>query len=123
MYGIQTGLLGAWVYNETRLTNSTALITEIGFDFGVWKSTFYNDFNDFFLLTSVIIVEPRFYYNLNKRSKKSKRIDGNSSSFVALNMSYHPDWFVISKKDDFRIVSDISIIPTWGIRRHMGKTL
>lgn len=41
MYGIQTGLLGVWVYNEARLTNSIALRTEIGFDFGVWKSTFY----------------------------------------------------------------------------------
>lgn len=121
IYGIQTGLLGAWVYNEAKLTNSIVLRTEIGFDLGIWKSTFYDDFNDFFLLTPVITLEPRFYYNLDKRLKKSKKIDGNSGNFIALNMSYHPDWFVISKNDDVRIVSDISIMPTWGIRRNIGK--
>ncbi len=118
-YGIQTGLLGAWIYNEAKLSNSIALRTEIGFDFGVWKSAFYE--NSSFLLTPVITLEPRFYYNLDKRLKKSKTIDGNSGSFFALNMSYHPDWFVISKDDNVRIVSDISITPTWGIRRHIGK--
>lgn len=119
-FGVQTGLLGTWIYNEAKLSNTIALRTEIGFDLGIWKSTFY-DFGDFFLLTPVITLEPRFYYNLDKRLKKLRRIDGNSGSFFALNMSYHPDWFVISKDDDVRIVSDISISPTWGIRRHIGK--
>ena len=36
-------------------------------------------------------------------------------------MSYHPDWFVISKDGSIPIVSDISVIPTWGIRRNIGK--
>ena len=35
-FGIQTGVLGIWAYNEARLSNSIALRTEIGFDFGIW---------------------------------------------------------------------------------------
>lgn len=117
-FGIQTGLLGIWVHNEARLSSQIALRSEVGFDSGIWGGDFYEKTG--FLLTPVITLEPRWYYNLNKRESKSKRIDGNSGNFIALKTSYHPDWFVISNYDDIQIISDISIIPTWGIRRHIG---
>ena len=119
-FGIQTGVLGIWVYNEVKLTNSLALRTELGFDFGIWETTYYDDYNAPFLLTPVIVIEPRFYYNLQKRSERSKRIDGNSGNFIALKMGYHPDWFVLFNTDDAPVVSDFSIITTWGIRRNIG---
>lgn len=117
--GIQTGLLGFWAYNEAKLSNTIALRTEIGFDFGIWESTFYDDSP--FILTPVISLEPRFYYNLKKRLKKSKIIEGNSANFFALKTSYHPDWFVVFNTENVPIVNDISIIPTWGIRRNIGQ--
>ncbi len=118
-YGIQTGFLGIWAHNETKLTNSIALRTEIGFDSGIWGGDFYDGTG--FLMTPVITLEPRLYYNLNKRVKKSRRIDGNGGNFISLKTSYHPDWFVISNTENVSIISDISFIPTWGIRRNVGK--
>lgn len=118
-FGIQTGFLGIWVHNETKLSNSIALRTELGFDSGIWGGDFYSKTG--FLMTPVITAEPRLYYNLNKRENKSRRIDGNSGNFVSLKTSYHPDWFVISNTDNVNVISDISIIPTWGIRRNVGK--
>ena len=120
-FGIQTGVLGIWAYNEVKLSNSIALRTEIGFDFGIWETTYYDDYDSPFLLTPVLVLEPRFYYNLKKRSENSKRIDGNSGNFIALKISNHPDWFVLFNKDNAPVVSDFAIIPTWGIRRNLGK--
>ncbi|MFY7670422.1 hypothetical protein ACOSP6_04990 [Tenacibaculum sp. MEBiC06402] len=117
-YGIQTGFLGVWAHNELKLTNSITLRSEIGFDSSIWSGNFYNEVG--FLLAPVITMEPRFYYNLNKRIKKSRVINGNSGNFISLKTSYHPDWFVISNTDDVKIISDISIVPTWGIRRSVG---
>ena len=119
-FGLQTGVLGIWAYNEAKLSNTIALRTELGFDFGIWETTYYDDYDSPFLLTPVIVVEPRFYYNLKKRSKNSKRIDGNSGNFIALKTSYHPEWALFNS-DDAPVVSDFSIIPTWGIRRNLGK--
>ena len=118
-YGIQTGFLGIWVHNESKLSNSISLRTEIGFDSGIWGGDFYDGTG--FLMTPVITLEPRLYYNLNKRIKKSRRIDANSGNFISLKTSYHPDWFVISNTDNVSVLSDISIVPTWGIRRNIGK--
>jgi hypothetical protein len=119
IFGIQTGLLGLWAHNEAKLTSQIALRSELGFDSGIWGGDFYDKTG--FLMTPVITIEPRWYYNLNKRESKSKRIDGNSGNFISLKASYHPDWFVISNYDNVNIVSDISIVPTWGIRRNIGK--
>ncbi|SOC79674.1 hypothetical protein SAMN06296241_1206 [Salinimicrobium sediminis] len=117
-YGIQSGLLGLWFHNETALSSEIALRSELGFDTGFWAGSFYEKTG--FLMAPVISLEPRWYYNLNKRQRKSRRTDGNSGNFLSLQTSYHPDWFVISNYEDIRIISDISIIPTWGIRRHLG---
>lgn len=117
-YGIQTGFLGIWGHQEIKLSNLVALRTELGFDTGIWGGSYYDKTG--FLLTPVITLEPRWYYNLNKRMGKSRRIDGNSGNFVSLKTSYHPDWFVISNTDNISVISDISIIPTWGIRRNIG---
>jgi hypothetical protein len=108
-FGIQTGLLGIWVHNEAKLTNQIVLRSEIGFDSGIWDD-YYNDFG--FLLTPVLTLEPRWYYNLDKRVKKSRRIDGNSGNFLSIKTSYHPDWFVISSEDNIHVISDITVIPT-----------
>lgn len=117
-FGIQTGFLGIWGHNESRLSNQIVLRSELGFDSGFWGGSFYDKTG--FLLTPVITIEPRWYYNLNKRERRSRRIDGNSGNFLSLKTSYHPDWFVISNYDNVRIISDISIVPTWGIKRNIG---
>lgn len=119
-FGLQTGVLGIWAYNEAKLSNTIALRTEIGFDFGIWETTYYDDFDSPFILTPVIVVEPRFYYNLKKRSENSQRTDGNSGNFIAIKTSYHPE-LALFNADDAPVVSDFAIIPTWGIRRNIGE--
>lgn len=119
VFGIQTGYLGVWVHHESKLSNQIALRSEAGFDSGFWSGDFYEKTG--FILTPVLTLESRWYYNLNKRASKSKRIEGNSGNFISVKTSYHPDWFVISNYDNLRIISDISIIPTWGIRRNIGN--
>lgn len=117
-YGIQTGFLGIWGHNETKLTNLTALRTEIGFDSGIWGGEFYDGVG--FVMTPVIAFEPRLYYNLKKRTRRERKTAGNHGNFVSIKTSYHPDWFVISNEEGLRVISDVSIIPTWGIRRNIG---
>lgn len=119
LYGVQIGLLGVWGQQEARLSNQIALRTELGFDAGIWGGDLYNETG--FALAPVLTLEPRWYYNLNKRVKRSRNISGNSGNFLAFSISYHPDWFTISNTENVEVFSDISLIPTWGIRRVIGK--
>ncbi|MGO4816940.1 hypothetical protein [Flavobacterium sp. W22_SRS_FP1] len=118
-YGIQIGILGIWAHREVKLTNQLALREEIGMDAGFWGGSFYSQ--NGYLMTPVITLEPRWYYNLNKRIAKSRNISGNSGNFLSLKTSYHPNWFVISNYDNIQIADQISIIPTWSLKRNIGN--
>ena len=111
--------MGIWAYNESKLSNKIALRSEIGFDSRVWGGAIYDKTG--FLMTPVITAEPRWYYNLDRRKNKSKNINGNSGNYVALRTNYHPNWFTISNYNNVTVRNSIAVIPTWGIRRNIGK--
>jgi hypothetical protein len=117
--GIQIGVLGIWFHNETKLSQQIALRGELGLDSGIFGGSIYDRTG--FLMTPVITLEPRWYYNLDKRVSKSRNITGNSANFISIKTSYHPDWFVISNYDNLKVVNQVSIVPTWGIKRNIGN--
>lgn len=119
VFGVQTGVLGLWVNNESRLGNKFVLRSEIGFDAGFWANSFYDESG--YLIAPVFIVEPKYYYNLAKRLEKGRNISDNGANYLSIKTSYHPDWFVVSNYKDLSVISDISIVPSWGIRRNLGK--
>ncbi len=118
-YGIQTGTLGLWIHNESRLSNKIALRGEIGFDGSIWGGNFYPKTG--YVFAPVFRIEPRWYYNLDKRITKGKNTNANSANFVTIQTSYRPNWFTVSNYENVEIVSQISAIPTWGIKRNLGK--
>lgn len=117
--GFQIGVLGTWFYNEAKLSNKIALRTELGLDSGIFG--IMHSYEVGYILIPDITVEPRYYYNLNKRLTKSKSITGNSGNFVSLRTSYYPDWFVVTKNENLRPYNHIAIIPSWGIKRNVGN--
>lgn len=114
---MQVGLLGTWISNETRLCNSITLKSEIGFDAGFVGTSNGTQY----VAAPVFSVSPRWYYNLQSRVNKSKSVGGNSANFLSLETSFHPDWFVISNQSGSTIYNQVSIIPTWGLRRAIGN--
>jgi hypothetical protein len=120
IYGIHTGNLGIWIYSEHRLANQVALRNEIGFDTGSAGANL--QYITGITFTPVIAFEPRWYYNVEKRTKKSKTTDNNSANFVTVRVSYNPNLKIISNQQGNRnIASHIAAIPTWGIRRVLNE--
>tara|TARA_B110000908_G_C9960494_1_gene316639 strand:+ start:77 stop:622 length:546 start_codon:yes stop_codon:yes gene_type:complete len=116
IFTVQTGAVGIWVNNETRLTDEIALRTEIGL---------YTEIvaNSGFFMAPEITLEPRWYYNIKKRVVNNKDITNNSASFVTLKINFKSDVFEISGYDDDfdRAKNSFAIIPKWGIKRNIGR--
>lgn len=122
LFGVQTGFLGIWVHNETKLSNSIVLRSEIGLDAGIFGNSYSNEHADIdYVFAPVLTVEPRWYYNLEKRLSKGKSIDNNNGNFWGLRISFNPDLFVISNIDEVSVPNQLFIIPKWGIKRGIGK--
>ena len=118
-FSIQTGLAGIWINNEAKLSNSIALRSEIGIEHDFFVGDQYDVAG--FILQPVLTLEPRYYYNLEKRNYRGKKTSKNSGNYLSLKTSYHPDWFVLNLDENITKTADLSIIPTWGIRRQIGS--
>jgi hypothetical protein len=64
IFGVQLGIYPVSFYNEYRLVKFIALRSEIGFSFE-YSSNLWD-------ITPDINLEPRFYYNLNRRNNLNK---------------------------------------------------
>lgn len=118
VFGIQVGAFGTWLYNEYKLADKIALRTEIGLQTFTFQKNESDDIKYF--LTPEVTLEPRFYYNLNKRSSQGKDISGNSGNYFSLRSSYYGDFFTLGYSDlDF--VPELNIVPTWGMKRNIGS--
>ena len=119
--GIQTGLLGLWVYAEKGISRQEVLRGEVGFANATSGDPFFR--NSSLLLAPVFTAEPRWYFNLDKRFETSRTTKNNSGNFLSLKTSYYPYWYVISSENRIRVASVLSLMPTWGFRRHLTKHL
>jgi hypothetical protein len=120
IYNVQAGILGVWFNHEVRLSDEITLRGEIGLDAGLRGG----DWSDktVYALTPKLALEPRWYYNIEKRNSKGKYVKNNSGNFLALGVNYYPDWFVISNLDNASVSNQITIIPKWGIRRTIAQS-
>ncbi|HCQ13535.1 hypothetical protein [Flavobacterium sp.] len=114
IFGIQTGFFGAWVHNESKLSNEISLRSEIGINFGLIGGDITGETK--FITAPNISFEPRWYYNLSKRSNLGKNIKNNSANFLTLGINYIPK----QEKSTYYIPNQISFIPKWAIKRSIN---
>lgn len=116
--GFQVGFIGADLYNEHKLSNTVALNSKLSLKGGFWTGTIYEKTG--FVLFPAISVEPKWYYNLNRRVEKEKNINNNSGNYFSLQAEYMPKWFAISNYNNINTTNAISLVPTFGIRRNFS---
>jgi hypothetical protein len=120
LFSVQLGLGNFSFQNETRLFSKVALRSELGLTLGV--SVLKSDNPTIEDKTTTIVApyitaEPRWYYNIDDRSKRGKTTKGNSANYISLQTRYRANSSPIIHNGEFDIVSDVSIIPKVGIRR------
>jgi len=121
IFDVQLGLVGLWANHELKLTKQLALRSEIGLELGFAEQTSNGVKSTYSVLAPNITLEPKWYYNLEKRFAKGKNIKRNSGNFIAIKAHYLPDLFLITGNKNLNIVNQLAIIPQWGIRRVSGK--
>lgn len=123
IFNAQSGFFGIWINHEFRIFSEVALRTEIGLNsfFRDCSRRGCSDCDIRYGLVPVINLEPRWYYNIDKRNSKNRGLN-NSANFLTLGIKYDPDWFAILKTDSARLSSQIAIVQKWGIRRNIGNS-
>ena len=126
LFNVQAGIVGIYANYEMPLSTRWALRAEAGLDLWYYDAYKYNgtsvikDKGTFF--APDISIEPRWYYNIEKRARKGKHTENNSANFITLTVKYYPDLFKIGGPDYIYVPNQISFTPKWGIRRAIAKS-
>jgi len=124
LYGAQLGLPSTGFYYETQLQRKITLRTEIGLAFAFSTKDYADpaiEDQTSTLVVPYLTLEPRWYYGLDRRKRHGKKTYNNSSNYVSLATSYISAKTPIINNGDFDVVSAITIIPKYGIRRAFAK--
>lgn len=124
--GFQLGVidnnLGVTYYHEQMLTNAITLRGEAVLGFG-WV-------NKSVVCGPVLAIQPRWYYNINKRKSLGIDVARNSANFLGLNVSYNLPFNLWYNSDllqwesnTFKGQDRINLAANWGIRRAIGSRL
>jgi len=126
LFNVQAGAVGIFGSYEAALSTRWALRTEVGLDLWSYNAYRYNGMNieedKGVFLTPILNLEPRWYYNIEKRARKGKHTGNNSANFLTLSVKYFPDLFKVGGPDYVSVPNIISFTPKWGIRRAIAKS-
>jgi len=123
MYGVELGIIKSDVFYEFKLNRKLALRTELAVDLGTYSYKNWENKNiSARLIPLSLVVEPRFYYGIDRRNRLGKNINFNSSNYYSLKTAFSANRNPIYKTDDdILIVNSTIVAPSFGIRRGFTK--
>ncbi|MEO6583807.1 MAG: hypothetical protein ABIO05_05755 [Ferruginibacter sp.] len=116
---IDIGFVGVWINYEKHIKKLFTLKSQVGLEGGFLVGSSVN----YFILTPTLRLEPRYYYNFNRRVNAGKKTSYNASNYLALTMMYIPNLFSISNVSGLEVEKGFSLIPKFGIKRTLGQRM
>lgn len=121
-FSIKAGIIGVSTAYEKVFNDHFTINSEISYQGGFfWGTRYEDDFN--YIFTTVLSVEPRYYYNVEKRLNKGKTLNNNAANFISANVYYVPDWLTSSNHENVDVVKTFGIIPKYGLNRNISKNI
>ena len=117
---VDLDILAPEVSYERHLKGLFTLKSALAFGYSFGQSIFSN--GTYFILTPILISEPRYYYNFTHRIEKGKKTSYNASEYFALTASYAAD--IVIKSDSGSVRGgdpEFSLIPKLGFKRTVGR--
>jgi hypothetical protein len=116
---IDIGVVGAWLNYEKHIKKLFTLKSQLGLEGGL----LIGDAVDYFILTPTLRLEPRYYYNFNRRVNDGKKTSYNAANYFALTLMIIPNLFSISNVSGLEYQRGFSLIPKFGIKRTVGQRM
>lgn len=123
LIGVSASPFGALTFNyENKLAREWTLISSAGiyYDYDT-KNNRYNSKGYF--IGSSFGLEPRWYYNLDRRNKLSKNIKFNTGNYWSLGFNYSPKLVLATNQSYYEFENAVYLLPSYGIRRTIYKNI
>lgn len=96
---------------------------EVGIDFSF--DVYYADEDVFednaLVINPTIHVEPRYYYNMERRYKRGRNVTNNSASYIGIYAELRMNPLIEENNGYWPVYDRFKIGPAWGIQRNLGR--
>ena len=108
---------------ERNLNDKFSIKTSVGYTGSIYRTSegMFNDKKNIFVLQPKIKVQPRFYYNKERRALKGKNTDYNSANFLSINVEYLSSELNISNAGFYK-PEIFKLGLGWNLRRNIKDT-
>jgi hypothetical protein len=123
-FALQFGLVSLGFQNESKIARKWALHSEIGISLNPYTVSAGSSLKDKteYITSPYFVIEPRFYYGLDRRQRHGKNTSNNSSNYISLKTHFAAaDWAITNSDSRFEPASVLYIVPSYGIRRSFAK--
>lgn len=123
MFGIEVGLIKADLFYEIKLDRKLTLRAEIGTELNSYNYKI-NDGESITetLIPPYLILEPRFYYGLDRRTRLKRNTANNSSNYISLKTGYFDSKNAFyNSNSNINMVPAAILVPSFGFRRSFAK--
>jgi hypothetical protein len=115
------GFIGIWINYERHLNGLFTLKSSLGLE-GSFGQGFISEGKTWVAFIPTARLEPRYYYNFNRRVNLEKKTLFNGANYFAFTAAYYSG-IIISNVSDITSEKGISLIPKWGIQRTIGQKI
>lgn len=106
---------------EKKISQQITIYSMLGLVYyGKGATTYITIFgpSEYYAITPQITVQPRFYYNLDKRAASDKNVDNNSANYVGFAARFFHQSFFLSNSDRFsRGPAVLDLMLSYGLQR------
>ena len=123
LIGTSVSPLGSLSFDyEVKLSKEWTLLSNIGFSYDYDKENNSSNSKGY-SLRPFLVLEPRWYYNIDRRSKLSKNIKFNTGNYWSLDIKYSPKSVLATNQFYYEFSNAVYFLPSYGLRRTISKNI
>jgi hypothetical protein len=107
---------------EVKLSTEWTLLSNIGFSYDYDKENNRSNSKGY-SLRPFLGIEPRWYYNLDRRTRLSKNTKFNTGNYWSVDMKLYPKSLLVTNQSNYSVENVVYLLPSYGIRRTLYKNL
>lgn len=116
-------LVGAGISYEKSFSEKFALRSSLEYDGSLsFRKNFHTTGSTItFVMQPTVKIQPRYYYNINKRMQSGKSIRFNAANFISVDIAYKSSELNISNKD-YYMLETLAFGTAWNLRRNISNS-
>lgn len=122
LIGVSASPFGGLFFNyEAKLSREWTLLSNVGIYYDYDKGSSPNSKG--YSIGPLLGLEPRWYYNLDRRTRLAKNTKFNTGNYWSLDINYYPKVVLATNQSYYGFSNAVYFLPSYGIRRTISKHL